>query len=62
MTYARMLAKKRERNQKMIAEYIQLGPDEHACSIYRRHRISKKRFYEILGKYGVPLNQKEKPA
>ena len=57
LTYRQQLEKYRERDMKMIAAYLG-DPNKLACEIYRKHRISRARFYKILDKHGVQRRNK----
>ena len=52
LTYRQLLEKFRARDMKMITAYLN-DPLKPACEIYRKHKISKSRFYRVLKKHGI---------
>lgn len=51
-SYKRLLDKFRARDVKMIMAYLST-PLKPACEIYRKHKISRSRFYWVLKKHGI---------
>jgi len=58
----KLFAKKTERDQMLIADYIKSAGTKNGKRVYKyqssdlvgKYNISTARLYQILGKYGVP--------